>query len=153
MKHSPDRLRQSRHIKGIWKSKFSAIIKLTFSIYSDFNIIQINDNYNITKEWLKSSLSELELIHATIRTKSQVSKVGQSGLATADSRQSKQKKENAMRSLETSLFTMYAASRDPYWLNLILIENCRDLKINKYSKMTDSLANFKLCIVLLFFHL
>ncbi len=38
-----------------------------------------------------------------------------------------------MKSLETSLFKLFAASQDPFWLNLILIENTRDFRTNKYS--------------------
>ena len=92
------------------------------SFHSNFNIIQISLNYEIEKNWLKASLAELELIHSKIKGKKPIQSLDKAvATSVADDRQAKNIKQEAMLCLEATLFKLFTASRDPYWLNLIFI--------------------------------
>jgi hypothetical protein len=47
----------------------------------------------------------------------------------------KKQQELTYKKIEQKLFNQFNVSKDPYWLNLILIENAKDYHINKYNTL------------------
>lgn len=86
---------------------------------------------------MKTTLNELELFHAGTKKKKSYKSAGSlySIESIQKSKEMKLYQTEAMQSLESTLFKLFSASKEPYWLNLILIENCRDLPVHKYSKI------------------
>ena len=55
--------------------------------------------------------------------------------AFADNRLYKKQQEVTYKKIEHKLFNQFNVSKDPYWLNLILIESAKDYHINKYNTL------------------
>ena len=103
------------------------------------------NDYKINKTWLKRYLSELESIHALTKKKTlqNVSLEDKLNSLNIDNKQptaNKQLEESMMKKLEAKLYEEFNAVKQPYWLHLILIENCRDYSVNKYNSLACTIA-------------
>ena len=88
-------------------------------------MIELSDGYTIDKHWLRKFLHELD------------SALHESGApAGASTSQKKQLKDKSQKLFEAKLSAAFDASPQPHWLNLVLIENCKDFKTTKYTAMS-----------------
>ncbi len=69
-----------------------------------------------------------------------VSSSSSSKKSIADNRLYKKQQEITYKRIEQKLFNQFNASKDPYWLNLILIENSKDYHINKYNTLCSHIC-------------
>ena len=116
-------------------------------------MIQINSEFEIDKIWLKELLNELGEIYSQIKKKknpensdeSVIDKISRvlltenpkdSAMNPAKLKEAKLAQENAMKKLENRLFQLFGSSSEPYWLNLILIENTKDYQVNKFNTLS-----------------
>jgi len=58
----------------------------------------------------------------------------------SETRLTRKNQEVIFKKLETELFELFESSPQAYWLNLILIENCRDYPANKYNSIACLIA-------------
>jgi hypothetical protein len=78
---------------------------------------------------VNKSLAHLDVFYAQLRKKKNDKPADRNAIL-------KQKliQEDALKNIERLLFELFHQCQEPYWLNLILIENCKDLTVKKYSK-------------------
>ena len=59
-----------------------------------------------------------------------------------ESPKQKRDKEILFKQIETKLFDAYDKAKDPFWLNILLIENSKDYTYNKYNSLACLMAKY-----------
>lgn len=128
------------------------------TVNSDLNTIKLN-NYEINKQQLRAYLQDLFNLVVQVRKKTKSGSgdnqtlsdkqddttsldVQHKGIkeSLADIRLFKKAQEATFKKVELSLFSEFKKSLDPYFLNLILIENSNDYRVNKYNSLACLIA-------------
>jgi hypothetical protein len=129
---------------------------------SDFNLIEISPDYKIDKKWLKYYLEQLYVLLSQTKNKNteekQISDMNifedlfqikeqslkeqenESKNVKIQSHSASKKQEVIYKKVEIELYELFESSPQPYWLNLILIENCRDYSANRFNSIACLIA-------------
>jgi hypothetical protein len=116
----------------------------------------------IDKQWMRGYLEDLNmiLVHRRRKTgdkeKAAVAVDPKRNLTKMEQQLAKKHQETVNKQIEATLFKEFSSAQDPFWLNLILIENSKDYMVNKYNtlaciiaklfeKWTSLPANCKFC--------
>lgn len=137
-------------------------------------MIIINDcNYELSRHWLRSILIDLNGLMpkksslpssspSSAKNYQQQVKHGEASVSSSkaaksssssvagggvDQRLAKKQDELAFKSIDAKLSQLFAESPQPYWLNILLIENCKDYATNRYNSLAAIIArSFEVCV-------
>lgn len=102
----------------------------------DYTQVELREGYEIDKRWMRGYLDEQhELVLQSRKSAKQKSPSKEEPQIDVKVVQSLSKKSQDLldMKIESTLFKLFDQSPEPFWLNLLLIENCKDFTSNKYN--------------------
>jgi hypothetical protein len=115
---------------------------------SDYLILNVRPGLIIDKTWLRGYLDELNQVLVENRKKAVetdtirpvVGGNNKTNMTKLEQQLAKKHQEAVNKKIEASLFDVFTSSPDPFWLNLFLVENCKDYAVNKYNTLACIIA-------------